>query len=99
MRLRARTDGNHAEFGKSMRACGWLMYDMSRVGQGFPDWLGCAPDGSVWLIELKDPSKPPSARSLTEDQQKWHQAWRRCATLLVVTSAQEVIEAWQRMRK
>ena len=28
-----------------------------------------------WLLELKDGSKPPSRRRLTEDEAAWHRAW------------------------
>lgn len=32
--------------------------------------------GKTLLMEVKDGQKPPSARRLTEDQLKWHGAWR-----------------------
>jgi hypothetical protein len=28
------------------------------------------------LLEVKDGSKPPSARKLTPDEAEWHSAWR-----------------------
>ncbi len=58
------------------------------VGQGFPDLLTCH-KGVLRLVEIKDGSKPPSARSLTPSQEKMRQAW----PISVVTNEQEALEA------
>ncbi len=98
MRRAARTDANHAHVGALLRAAGWLMHDCSGVGEGFPDWVACAPDGAIFLLEVKDPDKPPSARKLTEDQVKFHDRWRRCSTLLVVLRSQDVLDEYHRRK-
>lgn len=44
-----------------------------------------------WVLEIKDGSKPPSARRLTADEQEWHDAW--CGTVLTVYTPQDALEA------
>lgn len=61
--------------------------------------VACAPDGKVYLIEAKDPDKPPSARKLTPQQVKFHERWHRCATLLVVLHARDVLDAYNRSKQ
>lgn len=94
MRSHGRTDANHADFGAGMRNAGWKMSDTSSQGSGFPDWCGCAPDGTVWLFEVKDPNQPPSKRKLTPKQKLFHFAWRRCLTLMVVLSVEQALESY-----
>ena len=45
--------------------------------------------GVTILVEIKDGRKPPSARRLTAAQQKWHQAWKGDA-VVVVESVEQV---------
>ena len=39
--------------------------------------------GQTLLMEVKDGNKSPSARLLTEDQLKWHGAWKGGALAVV----------------
>jgi len=94
-RRAAKVDANHAEIVKDLRKYGHDVYDMSRVGQGFPDLLVCAHKKWV-LLEIKDGSRPPSERRLTEAQQKWHAACR--GPVAVVASRDEAIQACEAMR-
>lgn len=94
MRSHGRTDANHQDFGTGMRNAGWLMADTSALGGGFTDWVGCAPDGTVWLYEVKNPDKSPSERKLTPKQVLFHNFWRRCATLMVVLSVEQALEEY-----
>lgn len=75
MRLRARIDGNQNEIVEGLRRRGYSVQVLSMVGKGFPDLLVGAKGRNV-LIELKDPSKPPSKRKLTDDEQKFFDCWR-----------------------
>jgi hypothetical protein len=59
------------------------------VGQGFPD-LVVSFRGRNILIEIKDGSKPPSARRLTPDQKEFHESWD--GELYVVESAEQAIK-------
>lgn len=44
------------------------------VGDGFTDVV-IGFRRKNYLLEIKDPSKPPSARRLTEDEKKFHEEW------------------------
>lgn len=94
VRSHGRTDANHTDFGKGMRKVGWLMHDTSSAGDGFPDWIGCAPNGTLWGWEVKNPDKPPSARKLTPSQLEFHTTWHRCSTLKVVLTVQQALDAY-----
>lgn len=72
-----RTDANHAAIVKAFRALGCSVASTAGIGDGFPDLVVSRhKDGPAWLVEVKDGSKPPSARKLTEDQIKFHGAWK-----------------------
>jgi hypothetical protein len=43
-----------------------------------------------YLLELKDSSKPPSKRRLTDDEQAWHEQWK--GQVNVVCSPKEALE-------
>jgi hypothetical protein len=48
---------------------------LAGVGKGVPDLL-VGFQGKTLLMEVKDGRKTPSERRLTEDQVRWHGAWR-----------------------
>ncbi len=76
MTLAARTDANQKPLVAQMRALpGVSVAITSGVGDGFPD-LVVGYDGKTFLLEVKDPAKPLSARKLTKDQEKWHGGWK-----------------------
>lgn len=88
MRRAARTDANHREIVRALRAVGAQVADTSGAGNGFPDLVVLAPvvrigdfqrSERVILMEVKDGKKPPSARALTPAQEKfaaeWHGHW------------------------
>lgn len=74
-RRAARTDENHARIRDGLRAFGATVADTSRAGAGFPD-LVVGYHGANFLLEVKDGSKPPSRRVLTDDQREFHVRWR-----------------------
>lgn len=80
MRRARRTDSNHAEVRDFLRKAGCVVEDTSDVGRGFPDLLVKTPKGAVLLVEIKDGSKPPSRRFLTEDERavavRWGESYR-----------------------
>jgi hypothetical protein len=45
------------------------------IGDGFPDGI-VGKYGINVMIEVKDGSKPPSKRLLTDDEAKFHRDWR-----------------------
>ena len=71
-RRAARRDANEREIIDALREVGATVQPLDI--KGVPDLLvGFA--GRNLLMEVKDGSKPPSARRLTSDQVKWHREW------------------------
>lgn len=90
MRRAARTDENHAEIAKALRAVGAHVTDLSRVGQGCPDLL--VGFRGLWrVLEIKDGGKSASRRALTEAQIQWHQYAQ--APVHVVLDVEDALEA------
>lgn len=75
MRRAAKIDANQEQVVQALRAAGATVQSLAGVGVGVPDLL-VGHQGKTILFEVKDGRKPPSARRLTEDQLKWHGAWR-----------------------
>lgn len=90
MRRAAKVDANQTEIVEALRKIGASVQPLHAVGQGCPDLL-VGWRGIVSLLEVKDGSKPPSARKLTEDQVKWHAEWR--GQVAVVENVEQAIEA------
>jgi hypothetical protein len=97
MRRAARVDANQEAVMRGLRDCGWKVISTAQLGGGFPDLVACDPDGVVWLLEVKKPCAYPEAE-LTPMQTQFNRFWSRCNTLRVVTTAQQVIDEWQRNR-
>lgn len=91
MRRAAKTDDNHSEIIGVFRKAGCGVLDLSRVGKGCPDLLVHLPQypWDNFLVEIKDGRKPPSARRLTEDQEKFHGRWR--GPIYVVESVEQAL--------
>lgn len=64
------------------------MRSTAAIGDGFPD-LAVGWRGVTYLLEVKDGSKPKSKRTLTPDEQKFHNEWRGAAA--VVTSLDDAL--------
>jgi len=75
MRRAAKVDANQTQVVIALQAAGATVQSLAAVGQGVPDLL-VGFQGKTLLMEVKDGSKPPSARRLTEQQITWHGAWR-----------------------
>jgi hypothetical protein len=75
VRRAARRDANHQEVGDYLRDLGWSVLDLADCGDGVPDYA-VAKDGFAALVEVKDGSKVPSARKLTEKEQKVKDGWQ-----------------------
>ena len=93
MRLKARTDSNHAEIVTALRAVGCFVQSLASIGKGAPDLL-VIHRGAVHVLEVKDGAKPASGRKLTKDEAKWHAgafAYGRYA-VPVVTSIEDALK-------
>jgi Holliday junction resolvase len=90
MRRAAKTDANQSEIVSALRKIGATVQPLHGVGEGCPD-LVCGYRGRNLMLEVKDGSKPPSARKLTKDQVRWHEQWR--GQVCVVCNIEEAIAA------
>lgn len=86
-----RVDGNHKEICQALRDTGCDVLDLSAVGKGCPDLLISHPVTGYHLIEVKDGSKPASARQLNERQVKFHKEWK--GPIHTVISVKEALDA------
>lgn len=75
MRKKARVDANQNEIVETLRAVGATVLHLHQLGEGCPD-ICVGYRGENFLLELKDGSKPPSRRRLTDDEHEWHETWR-----------------------
>lgn len=74
MRVR-RADDNQRELVEQIRQIpGTTVAHTHTIGKGFPD-IVLGFNGKNYLFEIKDPSKPPSARKLTVAEENWHSWW------------------------
>jgi hypothetical protein len=68
-------DDNQGEIVSALRKVGARVQSLAAVGGGVPDLL-VGFRGNIYLMEVKDGAKPPSAQKLTEAQERWHWEWR-----------------------
>jgi Holliday junction resolvase len=93
MRRAARTDSNQEEIVKALRAVGATVQSLAGVGHGVPDLL-VGYQGKTILMEIKDGTKSPSKRELTEDQVKWIDSWTGGSIFIV----DNVESAWNALK-
>jgi hypothetical protein len=76
MRRACNVDANQNDIVKALRQAGASVEPrLARLGCGVPDLL-VGIRGVTTLFEIKDGSKSPSRRQLTDDEKEWHDAWR-----------------------
>ena len=76
MRMKAKVDANQTMIVNTLRTCGCEVESLAAVGNGVADLLVYhRATRQVFLIEVKDGEKVPSARRLTPDQLEWHTRW------------------------
>lgn len=90
MRRAAKVDGNHSVIVATLRAVGATVQSLAAVGRGVPDLL-VGFRGRNYLLEVKDGTKPPSRRRLTDDERTWHSDWR--GTVRIVMSPDDALAA------
>ena len=88
-----RVDANQSDIVDVLRSYGFNVYSLATVGSGMPDLL-VGYQGVTYLIEVKDGSKPPSARKLTDDEAEWHATWS--GGKVVVLESVPQADAWAR---
>ena len=87
MRRAARRDANEGDIIKAMREAGAYVKVIN--DEGLFDLL-VSYRGKTLLIEIKDGSRPPSARRLTDAEQKFHDEWPG-SDLYIVNSVEEAL--------
>lgn len=93
MRYANRIDANQGRIVEALRGAGAFVRIVTQ-GDGIPDLL-VAYRGVTILMEVKDGDKPPSARKLTDAEQKFFNEWDG-GMLVVVNSVQEALETLKR---
>jgi hypothetical protein len=93
MRYANRIDANQNKIVEALRGAGAYVRIISQ-GDGIPDLL-VGYKGYTILMEVKDGDKVPSARKLTEAEQKFFNEWDG-GMLVVVNSVEEALEILQR---
>jgi hypothetical protein len=92
MRRAARRDDNEKEVIAALREAGAYVKQIN--DKGLFDLLVAytGPSGRehVLLLEVKDGSKPPSARRLTDAEAKFHEEWP-LSNLFIVISAEHAV--------
>lgn len=71
---RRKIDTNQPDIVEALRLMGCTVAVTSRLGDGFPD-LVVRKGSAVRLVEVKDGSKPPSARRLTGPEEQFRAEW------------------------
>lgn len=83
-----RIDANQPKVVKELRKVyNYKVKINSAAGNGEPDFI-IPFNGFNFLVELKDPSKPPSARKLTKAQEFLHKDWP--GQIVVLHSAYDI---------
>ena len=92
MRRAARRDDNEQDIIKAMRAEGAYVKQINDEGlfDLLVSYKGPSGKHHCLLLEIKDGSKPPSARRLTPAEQKFHDEWPG-DNLYIVNSVEEAI--------
>jgi hypothetical protein len=89
MRRYPNLDSNQPDIVKALRQAGASVTSLASVGNGCPDLLVGIRDVTT-VFEIKDCEKPPSARKLTEAEEKWHGTWR--GSKFVVESVEQALK-------
>ena len=80
-----KVDANQADIVDCLRAAGFTVVPIHRIGQGVPDLL-VGYQGVNVLLEVKDGDK-----LLTDDELKWHANW--CGQVDIVRSSEGAMRA------
>jgi len=93
VRIASRKDALHTAVGHVFQQCGWSGLDLSRLGEGKPDWLFVRRSFAV-LVEVKTPGWKSRIRPGTaQKQDSFRQTWNACPVLVIDSVAQAWAEA------
>lgn len=89
----ARADANQPDVIAALRSAGATVQPLHVIGRGCPDLL-VGYRGVNLLVEVKDGSRPASARQLTPDQRRWHDEWRGQVDVVQSADQARLLLAW-----
>lgn len=95
MRRAAKVDDNQREIVKKLRSIGCSVRSTAAIGMGFPD-IVVGYRGVNYLFEIKDGSKPPSARKLTPMEHEFILTW--CGSVHVIESFQDAMQVLKNVK-
>jgi len=87
-----RIDDNQNEIVKGLRRVGAEVQSLAELGRGCADTL-VAFRGSWYVAEIKDGSKPPSRRKLTDAEAEWHEKFNPHAPVHIWESLDDALQA------
>ena len=87
----ARVDSNQSEIVATLRKLGAVVLITSQLKNAFDLLVGH--NGKLYIVEVKDGNKPPSARKLTDGELKCKERFESVGvTYHVINSVEEAIE-------
>jgi len=90
MRLQPRTDANQQVIVRLLRQLGCHVLITASLGNGAPDLIVSRGMQTVF-VEVKDGSKPPSARRLTDDEEAFRLECQGKARYVVVETEEDAL--------
>ena len=96
-RRAARKDGNHQDIAKLFMAYGFAVLDISQIKHACD--IIVAKGGITFAIEIKDGSKPPSGRKLTQGERLFMEYWKDKGLWRLVETEDDVKAIVQEQRK
>lgn len=95
-----RTDNNQLAVVKRFRSLGCQVFVTSNLGHGFGDILVRISRQHkrpyLFVIEIKDGSKPPSQQKLTPDEEKFHELFEGCVHIITCEQDVDNLVRWVR---
>lgn len=95
MRRIARVDSNHTKLVEQLRQVGYSVLNTHQLKNCFDILVGH--NGKNYAFEIKDPDKPPSARKLTEGEEKFFSTWK--GQVNVIHTLEEAIKIIEKGKK
>lgn len=92
MRRRAKIDANQPLIVRALRDAGATVKSTSQLGDGFPD-LVVGWRGKNFMFEVKDPTKKPSERKLTDDEKAFHFGWS--GQVCIIESVEDALKVME----
>ena len=93
-RRAAKVDDNQTEIVKYLRKTGWYVLIVSQLKNCCD--LIASKNGQTYAIEVKDGRKPPSARKLSEGEQRFKDEWKGRYKLIESLQDAESLNAAQK---